>query len=557
MSARSRTSARSPDQSHRPDLRPGVVLQPAVAQAMLHGINVTVAVLRPTLGPTPRTVMIARSNKTMSPEVLDSGGVIARRLVELPDRDADVGAMLARAVIWRTHEEAGDGAATAAVIFQGLVDEGIRWLAAGGEPMALRHHLEHASQLVLTEIDAMAEPITGSRRLARMAKAISQDHELAGLLGEIFDVVGADGLVDIRAAHGRRCDREYNEGMYWPGGVHSPLFFTGLSERRVMLENCAVLLSDLDLNEPAALSSLIGRVRAAGMTNVVILAQRISDACLATLTTDQADDRFRAIAVKAPGAGETARFVALRELAVLTGGRILTRGAGDHLSGIVPDALGRARLAWADRDHFGIVSGKGDPRELRRHIADIRAALCDTHDDERAADLRSRLGRLLGGSATLRIGGATETEIETRKANASRTAMVLRGALAHGVVPGGGAALLACCDLLANVAATSTDVQQRAAFQIVIRALEAPARAIITNAGGNPSTAIARMRDSGAGAGYDVRTGEIVSMTASGIVDSAAVLKTAVRSAIAGAAQTLTIDVIVHRRSPEIAVTPG
>ncbi len=535
--------------------RPGVVFQPAVASGLRSGAEQIVAAVRATLGPTPRLVAVAKPHGGV-PELLDSGAVIARRIVALPDRSADVGAMYVRSVIWKTHEEAGDGTATTAVIFRSAFDAGLRWVAAGGDPSALRFHLERASELVLGELGAMSEPIGGKERLTQAALAICSDRELAALLGEIFDVVGPDGQVDVRAGTRRTCDREYVEGMHWPGGVHSALFISGLPERRVVLENAGILISDLDLAEPEDVRTIVAQARAAGLAGLVIVAQRLSDRALGVLTPGETPPGFRAIAVKTPGTGETARFVTMQDLALLTGGRVLTRAAGDRPASVRPICFGRARIAWADRDHVGVVGGKGDPRQLRRHVARLRLALREEHDDKAARVLRERLAKLLGGSATLWIGGTTESEVAVRRANAARTAAAMRGALNHGVVPGGGAAFLACRPALTAAMAASSGIDERAALRLTMRALEEPTRTIVANAGADPDATIGRIVEAGPGMGYDARTGLIARMADVGVVDSAAMAKAAVRSAIGGAAQALTIGVLVHHRLPEIATEP-
>ena len=536
--------------------RPGVVLQPAVARAFGSGVRQVVAAVRPTLGPTPRLVAAAKPFGG-SPELLDSGGAVARRIVALPDAAADVGAMYARSVIWRTHEEAGDGTATTAVIFQAVYEAGARWVAAGGDPQALRTHLGRASDLVLGALTAMSVPLRGKARFTQAALAACADWELACLLGEIFDVVGGEGQVDVRGAPGRGSDREYVDGMHWPGGVQSALFVADSPDRRAVLEDAGLLITDLDLTDPGDVRGIVARARAAGLRGLVVVAQRLSDRAIGALTASQDPPGFRAIAVKTPGTGERARFVAMEDLALLTGGRVVARAAGDRVDDARDDWFGRARIAWADRDHFGVVGGRGDPRQLRRRVARLRSALQEERDDERGTALRNRLAKLLGGSATLWVGGASPTEAAARKANATRTVAVLRGIVVGGVVPGGGAAFLDCREALDAAAAASADAAERAALLLVARALEEPTRTIAANAGAEPGAVLAGIAEAGRGVGYDARNGRVVRMADAGVVDSTAVAKTAARAAIAGAAQALTIAALVQHRSPAIATQPA
>jgi len=282
-----------------------------------------------------------------------------------------------------------------------------------------------------------------------------------------------------------------------------------------------------------------------------------ADRAIGALVAHQDPTRFRAIAVKVPGVGETERVVAMRDLAVLIGGRPLVRAAGEGAASVSADLFGWARIAWADRAHVGIVGGKGDPRLLRRHVAALRAAYATEPIPERREDVRQRIGKLLGGSATLWVGGATETEVATRNALATRAAVVMRGAVAEGVVPGGGTAFLASRDLLRKRLGESDDPGQQAALRVAIRALEAPTRTIVANAGGNPESVLARFDEVGPGYVFDARVGRLVSTTEAGLLDPVSVAIGAIRSAFGGASQALTIGVVVHHRAPEIATTPG
>ncbi|MDQ3695646.1 MAG: hypothetical protein M3464_18815 [Chloroflexota bacterium] len=536
--------------------RPAIQLQPEVGTALLRGVTQIVAAVRPTLGPTPRLVAVARPG-TRSPELLDNGATIARRIIALPDSEANAGAMLARAVIWQTHEAVADGTVTAAVIFEQALAAGLRHVAAGGDPWTLRRHLDRISAGIVRELAAMATPVRGKAHLSQLAMTLCHDAELAPLLGEILDVVGADGQVEIHAAPGRRCDRDYAEGMHWPSGVVSPLFITEHIARRVALTGCGILITDFDLAGPAAVRTMLDQARAANLAGLAIIAQRLSDAAIGVLLTDP----LPVFAVTAPGTGETGRMVAQQDLAVLTGGQVFSRAAGDTAARITPASFGQARIAWADRDRFGLIGGKGDPRLLRRHIAGLRASLRESQTSAEREQQRERLGRLLSGSATLTIGGATATEIQTRKENAARAVTVLRGMLVDGVVPGGGAAFLSCRQSLTASLPGAADEAERVALHLAIAALEAPTRVIAANAGHEPASVLARLARAGPGCpaeaiGFDARTGQLVDLAAAGLLDSAAVAKTAVRVALAAAAQALTIAAVVTPRSPATATTP-
>ena len=534
-----------------------VVLQPATYRRIQKGVNQIVQAVRPTLGPLPRLVAIDKATPGKTPELLDDGGVIARRIIQLSNRDEDMGAMFVRQLLWNLHEKVGDGTATAAVLFQSVYDQGIRYIVAGGNPMRLRHHLESGMRVILDELEGMAVHLEGKKNLAQIAESICYDPPLAKMLGEVFDIIGEYGQLEIRSGRSREMEREYVEGMYWKGGVLSRQMITDHTKLRTDMENAAILISNLKIEDPHHLLPVIDKVLRAEIRSLLIIASELSESAMAVLLTASRDPaKFHAIAVKAPELTMRDQVAALEDLAVLTGGRPFDRTAGYTLSGVKPPDLGRSRRVWADRTYFGIVGGKGDPRTLRKHIADLRGAFEHTDDPDDRNKLRERIGKLTGGSATLWVGGVTELEIDTRKELAERTAEALRGAIMEGVLPGGGVSMLACRPALQEVLDQSTDPDERAAYRMLIRALEEPIRTILTNAGHDASEVMAEIKQAGTGRGFDVRSGQIVDMAEAGIFDVASVYKAAVHSAIASAALALTIDVLIHRKKPPESMTP-
>jgi len=529
-----------------------VVFQPATYRGMQRGINRIVKAIRPTLGPLPRVVAIARVLSDRTPELLDNGGMIARRIIQLANCDEDMGAMFIRHLLWRLHEKVGDGTATAAALFQSVYNQGVRYVTSGGNAMQLRRYLEKGMRVTLDELTGMAVHLEGEERLAQIAESICYDPPLAKMLGEIFDIIGEYGRLEILSGHSRELEREYVEGMYWTGGIRSRQMITDHTQFRTEMENAAILISDLKIEDPRQLMPLVEMARQAEIRSLLITAQKLSDSAVSLLLAASQDpSQFQAIAVKARGLAADDQAAAMEDLAILTGGRPFVNAAGYTLSGVKSQDLGRARRVWADRFSFGIVGGKGDPRALRKHIANLRAVFRQAKDPAVRKKLRERIGKLMGGSATLWVGGTTELEIEARKELAERTANVLRGAIMEGVVPGGGVSLLACRPALQRMVDQSTDPDERAAYRILIKALEEPIRTILTNAGHNASEVMAEIKRAGAGYGFDVRSRQVVDMVQAGIFDAASVQKAAVHSAIAGAALALTVDVLIHHKKPE------
>ncbi len=533
-----------------------VVFQPITYQGLQRGINQMVEAIRPTLGPRPRIVAIDRILDERMPELLDDGGTIAKRIIQLPDRDEDIGAMFIRDVLWRLHDQVGDGTATAAVLFQSVYNEGVHYLASGGNAMRLQSYLEKGMRVILDQLTGLTVHLAGKEKLAQVAEVICYDPPLARLLGEIFDIIGEYGRLEIRAGRSRELEREYVEGMYWERGLVSREMITDHSRFRTEFEDASILISDLEIEDPRQLFPALELAIKASIRSLLIVVSKLSESGLAFLLANKNPEKFQAIAVKTPGWGKDEQAAALEDLAVLTGGRAFIEVAGDTFSQIKLQDFGHARRVWADRRNFGIIGGKGDPRALRQHIATLRAAFEETDEPVPREKLQKRIGKLLGGSATLWIGGATELEIETRKELAERTAPAMRGAMMEGVVPGGGVALLVCRPALQQMLDQSTDPDERAAYRILIKAMAEPIRTIVANAGYDASEVMAEIKLAGPGHGFDVTSGQIVDMMQAGIWDAAIVQKSAVYAAIAGAAQALTIDVLVHHAQPERASTP-
>jgi len=371
---------------------------------------------------------------------------------------------------------------------------------------------------------------------------------MAKLMGEIFDIIGEYGRLEIRPGRSRHDEREYVEGLYWDRGLVSRAMMADHTHTRTEFENGAILISNLEIEQPQQLFPALEVALRHNVRSLLIVANKFSDAAISFLLANRRPDKFQVVAVKTPGWGEQEQAWAMEDLAVLSAGRPFVKAAGDTFVSIQPDHLGHARRVWAARRHFGIIGGKGDPRVLRQHIATLRAAHNQTDDIVLRDKLLQRIGKLLGGSATLWIGGVTELEIEERQEVAKRTAAAMRGAIMEGVLPGGGVALLTCQPALQARLDQSQDPDARAAYRILLEAMEAPMRAIAANAGFDASHAMAHVKLAGPGHGFDVTSGQVVDMDQAGIFDASGVLKAAVYAAIASAGLALSIDVIVHRK---------
>ncbi len=516
-----------------------------------------VGAVRPTLGPIAGGVVVDHINKTKDlPEFLDSGGLIARRIIELPDRDEDMAAMLVRSMIVRQHETVGDGTATAAVLLEAIFNGGLRYIAAGGNAMQLRRHLEGAVTLIIDALDEMTVPLDEQQALTNMAYTLCHDPEMAELLGEAFDLVGGYGRVEIREGYGRQLNLEYVEGSYYETGLVSRAILPDDSATRIELLNPAVFVCDFTIDDHRELYPVLQTAFQSEIRELVIILRNLSEQGVSLLATNNKLDKLKAIAIKAPGLNETDRMAALDDLCTLTGATPILKATGETLEKVTADHFGKARRVWADLRAFGLVGGGGNPRYTREHIDQLKQSYHNATDVRKRGDILKRIGVLLNGSVTLWVGGHSETEINARKSRAVRTAITLRMAVSDGVVPGAGAALSAIRQRLQEKLATAESTDERAAYRILCEAVAAPARTIYRNAGYDPSEVLASLHFEDDSKGFDVTSGCIVDVADAGIWDSVAVLKASLKNAIHTAALALTVDSFVHMRHVPLVKNP-
>lgn len=533
---------------------PRLVFQPETHTAMQKGINWVANAVRPTLGPLPRLVAVDPvSRGNVSPMLLDDGAMIVRRILELPDADEDMGAMFCRRMIWDQHEHVGDGTVMTAVLFQSAFNQGVKYISAGGNAMLLRRYLEQGLCVIRDQLCNRVIPLESQQKIAALAESVCHDAPTAAALGEIFDVIGAHGLLELRSDYGREVKREFVEGVYFKQGLHSKLLL-GEGVSKIQLENAAFLITDFDIDDSRQLVATVGQVYKSGSKALVIMARSLSEQAIAILSgMSRNPQQFHVTAVKVP---DESQYSQLEDLALLTGSKLFLRAVGDQLASVQLKDLGHARRVWTNMDFFGMVGAKGSPVARRAQITKLEAAFERADKPEAQQKLRERIGTLLGGSATLRIGGAAESEIKARRATTERAVLVIRNALRKGILAGGGVALLDCRAVLQRMAAQAQHLDEQVAYKILCRMLEEPTRVLLTNAGYEASPIISSLNQAEAGCGFDARVGKIVDVFEAGIFDSADVLIAAVTRAVSSAALALTVDVLVHHRQPEVSVNP-
>jgi chaperonin GroEL len=543
---------------HPPERRtPAVVLQPHTYRQLIRGVDAIADAIRPTLGPLPRLVVFENLRRTDTPEFLDDAATIARRIIEIKPRGCDVGAMLIRQALWKMHNEAGDGAATMAMMYQALLREGIQQVTQWERnPMLMRAGLEKGLQAVLAHLRQQATPLRGRAAIAALARGMCQgDRDMAQLLGEIFDIVGPDGLIVVEGYNKAGLEREYIEGTYWKlSGWFSRLFVTDAAAKRTVFDDAALLITDFNLQEPSILIPVLERCMKAGIKQLVIIASDISERTIGLLVNNNTARTIQTLAVRVPKVLEMDRVEALGDIAVLTGGKPFYSAAFATLEDFRVQDLGHARRAWATESLFGLYGGAGDTRQVRQHIAVLKGKLNLADGEFARNDLRARLGRLHGGTVILRVGGIHETQREARKAVAERAVTSLRNALQGGVAPGGGVALLNAAVALQTLDACNAD--EALAYKVLARALEAPLRAIAGNAGYQPDVIVEKVKAAPPGHGFDATCGQIVDMRQHGIQDALLIMEKALSVAVSGASMALTTDVIVHHQKPIECVEP-
>ena len=474
----------------------------------------------------------------------------------MSDRDEDVGAMLLREVLWQQRELVGDGAATAAVVYQTVFAEGHRFINAGGNAMLLRQALETGMKVMLDALKQQIQSVSGTEEIERLANSISGERDIAMTLADIFDVLGPHQPIEVRDG-GRDLHHEFFLGSYWESKVPSNIVFEGAAGERIELKNTAWLISDFELDDLSALVALVTDVYQAGFDSLAIVAKSFSEQIVAAQGANSQMEDFKLVYLEPKGLVDE-QEAALEDLALITGGQVSRTITGHRLDTIQRDMLGKSELAWIDRNRFGVIAGAGDETLVQHEIDALERRFLSSNDEREQVVKRSRIGRLRGGSAVVYAAGSSESEMRYQTELITRTIAAVSSALLQGALPGGGTALLRCVKGLQEKYDASDDLHERAACRILMKAAEAPCRMLLTNAGHEaPGLAVNDIISGVNGAGYDLRSGNIVDMNHEGVVDSAAALLAAVRNGIGGAALALTVDTIVHRVNPPLAIDPG
>jgi len=516
------------------------ILFGAAAHAkILKGIDTLASAVRVTLGPKARTVIIERSFG--APTIINSGVVVAKE-IELQDRFENMGAQMAREVATKTSDVAGDGTTTAMVLAHGIVREGMKYVAAGMNPMDLKRGIDRAVDVIVAELKSLARPCASRTEIAQVAAlSANSDATIGELVARAMDKVGQEGVITVEDGSGLESELETVEGMQFDRGYLSPYFITDPEKQTCVLEDAYVLLSDKKISGIRDLVPVLEQVAKAAKP-VLLVAEDVEGEALATLVVNTLRGVIKSAAVKAPGFGDR-RKAMLEDVAILTGGRVVTEELGLSLEKTGLDDLGRAKRIVIDKESTTIIGGAGDAQSIQARIASIKQQAKDSTSDYDREKLEERAAKLAGGVAVVKVGAATETEMKERKARVEDALHATRAAVEEGILPGGGVALLRARARVSGLKGDNPD--QDAGIRIVLRVLEDPLRQIVANAGEEPSVVVARVAEGEGAFGFNAATGQYGDLVAMGVLDPCKVTRTALQNAASIAGLILTTDCMI------------
>jgi chaperonin GroEL len=517
------------------------------------GVDILANTIRVTLGPRGRPV--ALDKKWGAPSVLDDGVSIAKE-VELPDPFENMGVQLVKQAATKTNDECGDGTSTSTILAQAIIGEGFKNIAAGADAMALKRGVEKGVEAIVDELKKMSIPVAGKEQVAQVAAISAIDEEIGNLIAGVMEKVGKDGVITVEEGKGLKYETEYVEGMKFDRGYISPYFITNAEQMRAELEDPYILLTD---KKVSAITDILPALEKIVQTskNIVIIAEDVDGEPLATLVVNKIRGTLSPLAIKAPGFGDRRKEM-LQDIAVLTGGQVISEEIGRKLDSVTLDDLGRARKIVSDKDDTTIVEGKGKTEDIEARIKQIRSQIDASTSDYDKEKLQERLAKLAGGVAVIKVGGATETELKEKKHRVEDALSATRAAVEEGILPGGGVALLNALPALKKIKAKGDEAT---GIAILRRALEEPLRCIANNSGREASVVINKVKESKLGIGYDALKDELdVNMVERGIVDPLKVTRSALQNgaSIAGmilSTESLVTDIPEKEKMP--AMPPG
>ena len=505
------------------------------------GINQLADTVKITLGPKGRNVVL---DKGFGAPTITNDGVTIAKEIDLENKYEDMGAQLIKEVASKTNDVAGDGTTTATLLTQAMVNEGLKNVAAGANPMEIRHGIEKATERVVATIKKNSKEVSGKEEIAQVASISAGDQEIGKLISEVMDMVGKDGVITVEESNTLGFEKEVVEGMQFDSGYISHYMVTDTASMKAVLENPYILLTDKKISTIQEILPLLESMAQAGKKELVILAEDVDGEALATLVVNKLRGAINVLAVKAPGFGDRRKEM-LEDIAIVTGGKVISEDTGSKLEDTKIEMLGQARKVESDKENTTIVEGKGDKKDIDSRIAQIKKQVEKTSSDYDKEKLEERLAKLSGGVGVIKVGAATEVELKERKYKVEDAVEATKAATEEGIVAGGGVAFV---DAITELNTISVSGDQAIGVEIVKKALEMPMRQIAENAGVEGSIVINNVRKMKPGEGYDASAEKYGDMIEFGIVDPAKVSRSAIQNAASVAALILTTEAVVAEK---------
>lgn len=514
------------------------------------GVNKLADTVKITLGPKGRNVVLDKSFG--SPTITNDGVTIAKE-IELEDKFEDMGAQLIKEVASKTNDVAGDGTTTATILAQAMINEGLKNVAAGANPMEVRRGIERATKVVVENIKKNAKKISGKEEIAQVATVSAGSKEVGKLISEVMDLIGEDGVVTVEESNTIGLDKEVVEGMQFDNGFISQYFITDTASMKAVLLNPYILLTDKKISSISEILPILEAIAGSGKKEIVIIAEDVDGEALTTLVLNKLRGTINVLAIKAPGYGDRRKEM-LADIAALTGGQVISSDLGLKLEETKLEMLGTARKVESDKDNTVVVEGKGSKEEIKKRIDQVKKQIEKSTSDFDKGKLNERLAKLSGGVGVIKVGAVTETELKELKYKVEDAVEATKAAIEEGIVSGGGVALV---DAISELSDMKAEGDEGIGIEIVKKALEFPMRQIAENAGVEGSIVIENVKKMNPGEGYDAMNDEYGNMIELGIIDPAKVTRSAVQNAASISALILTTEAVVAEKPAENSTPTG
>jgi len=529
-----------------------IIFSEEVRSSLKKGIDTLADAVKVTLGPKGHPV--ALDKKWGAPSVIDDGVTIAKE-IELPEPFENMGVQLVKEAATKTNDACGDGTTTSTILAHAIVTQGFKNIAAGAEPMSLKRGVEKATQAIIEELKKVSTEVKGKEQIAQVGTITAKDKEIGDLIADVMEKVGKDGVITVEESKGLKFETEYVEGMQFDRGYISAYFITNAEKMEAEIEDPYILITDKKISAVSDLLPALEKILQVSK-NLLIIAEDVDGEALATLVVNKLRGTLNVLAVKAPGFGDR-RKAMLEDMAILSGGKVISEEVGRKLDSVTVEDLGRARRVTSDKDNTTIVEGKGSEEAIQGRIKQIKAQIEETTSDFDREKLQERQAKLVGGVAVIKVGAATEVELKEKKHRVEDALSATRAAVEEGIVPGGGVTLLKAVDVLDKLKVSGDEAT---GVSILKKAVEEPLRWIAENAGKDGSVIVDAVKKSPPGVGYDAEADDFGDMVAKGVIDPTKVVRSSLENAASIAAMVLITESLVSdipEKEKAPAMPPG